>query len=223
MVLHDTESPHPAAEGGRPDAGHAAPHHFCARCSEELALYRGIPGPPKISNRRRILILVAILLSILMFAFAVVVMSTPRRFGSPIVLQLFVAHWAVITIVFLGVLLYMGRRRETPHPMALTSVQIYVLIGLACSWIVFIIAMLTQNGTACHTWKYSHLTCGFFTTVHVLSWFLAIILFLAAYATYRRAVTIHGTALVTVPAPPPPKVEAWRLSNIGDEEGAIKI
>jgi len=52
---------------------------------------------------------------------------------------------------------------------------------------------------------------GLFTTAHALAWFLIITLFGAAFATYRRAVNIHG-ALV----PNPAMISAWRLSDIAN-------
>jgi hypothetical protein len=51
------------------------------------------------------------------------------------------------------------------------------------------------------------------------------LVFSAAYATYRRAVAVHGTELVR--PPPPPMVPAWRLSGVADNEtiseGVLKI
>ncbi|KAJ6616854.1 hypothetical protein B0H10DRAFT_2035970 [Mycena sp. CBHHK59/15] len=98
----------------------------------------------------------------------------------------------------------------------------YTSLCLRCFTVVLVIAMVTQNTAACHHWGTSHAFCGLYTTSHVLSWFLAITLFGAAYAVYRRAVIIHGAALVPRPGPPP-LVAAWRLSDVADGEGAIKI
>ncbi|KAJ6560681.1 hypothetical protein B0H10DRAFT_2118966 [Mycena sp. CBHHK59/15] len=89
----------------------------------------------------------------------------------------------------------------------------YTSLCLRCFTVVLVIAMVTQNTAACHHWGTSHAFCGLYTTSHVLSWFLAITLFGAAYAVYRRAVTIHGAALVPRPGPPP-LVAAWRLSDV---------
>lgn len=86
----------------------------------------------------------------------------------------------------------MGRRRDSGHKLSRSIVQIQLLCALACSWIsthilstldthsprrrlclVFMIAMLTQNRSACE-WRSGPATCGLFTTVHVLSWFLIV-------------------------------------------------
>ncbi|KAJ7509714.1 hypothetical protein B0H11DRAFT_1256114 [Mycena galericulata] len=197
------------------------PPHFCTRCSSELESRQGHKDAKVNSHRhlfiiRLLLSILAILISCLMFAFAVVVLAASRYFHATRILQLFVALWTDVTITSLILLLYMGRRRETPHPLGRTTVQIYVLLGLACSWIIFMVAMLTQNEIAC---GWGSIICGFFTAVHVLSWILVITLLLAAYVTYRRAVAIHGSKIVVVPS----HVPAWRLSDIADGEGAIKI
>ncbi|KAJ7117489.1 hypothetical protein C8R44DRAFT_854368 [Mycena epipterygia] len=151
-----------------------------------------------------------------MFAFSVAEMSTGWRFLSPSILQTFVALWTDVTVIVLAVLLYMGRHREPRPKLGHAIVQIRVLCALACSWIIFLVAMISQNGIACG-WGFSHATCGLFTTVHVLSWFLLFVLFAAAYATYHRAVTIHGTVMVPLPAPPP-MIPAWYLASVADGE-----
>ncbi|KAJ7117474.1 hypothetical protein C8R44DRAFT_790795 [Mycena epipterygia] len=211
----------------RSDAGRSQPHHFCAHCSSHLESqdYRRFNS----WTHRHSLITAAIVLCCIMFALSVAEMCTVRRFTSPSVLQVFVSLWLYVTVSLLAVLLFMGRRQESSPMLGRTIVQIRVLCALACSWIIFMIAMATQNGTACERysafsrWGWaSDATCGLFTTVHVLSWFLFLILFAAAYATYRRAVTIHGAVLVPVPAPTP-LVPAWQLANIADGQGAIKI
>lgn len=89
----------------------------------------------------------------------------------------------------------MGRRRESRRKLGRTNVQIKVMSALAFSWIstqtsglhskhlltipvpVFMVAMMTQNREACHhnLWRPTSETCGFFTTVHILSWFLIIV------------------------------------------------
>jgi len=210
-------------EGQVPDVD--GTQHFCARCSSELELQHGYTDSKKKSNLRAKLIFVAIVLSFMIFAFAVAEMATAGYFDSPTILQLFVALWTGVTITILSFLLYMGCRRPSPdqsrHPLGRTPIQIYILCALAVTWIIFMIAMMTQNPVVCARW-YGPVPCGMFTTAHVLSWFLIIALFWAAYATYRRAVAIHGTSSVVIQTPPP-LVEAWRLSDVADGEGAIKI
>ncbi|KAJ7117476.1 hypothetical protein C8R44DRAFT_790804 [Mycena epipterygia] len=144
-------------------------------------------------------------------------MSTVHGFTSPSVLQIFVALWLYATVTLLAILLFMGRRQESSPMLGRTIVQIRALCALACSWIIFMVAMATQNGMACERWSWAaDATCGLFTTVHVLSWFLIFVLFAAAYATYSRAVTIHGVQVMVL-------VPAWQLANIADGQGAIKI
>ncbi|KAJ7117475.1 hypothetical protein C8R44DRAFT_879038 [Mycena epipterygia] len=206
----------------RSDAGRSQPHHVCARCSSHLES-QDYKGSNTWTHRHR-LIIAAIVICCIMFALSVAEMSTVRHFTSPSVLQVFVSLWLYVTVTLLAILLFMGRRQESSPMLGRTIVQIRVLCALACSWIIFMIAMATQNGRACqrYNWATSPATCGLFTTVHVLSWFLFLVLFAAAYATYSRAVTIHGAVMVPVPAPPP-LVPAWQLANIADGQGAIKI
>ncbi|KAJ6456062.1 hypothetical protein C8R45DRAFT_1034802 [Mycena sanguinolenta] len=128
------------------------------------------------------------------------------------------------TSVLLGLLLYAGRRPGAK--LGSTAIQIHVLCALAFAWILLLVAMVAQNVDECawHVygmrWGYRSTTtasCALITSADVITWFLVITLFAAAYATYRRAVMLHGTSTTTVP------VATWRLANAGDVEGAIKI
>ncbi|KAJ6517798.1 hypothetical protein DFH09DRAFT_233093 [Mycena vulgaris] len=206
-----------ASEGE--NASRSPPQHFCARCSSELESHQD-HKEPKPWTPRHILIIVAMVLSTLMFTFSVAEMATAYRFESPSILQVFVALWTDVTMSFLGLLLYMGLRHESRRKLGRTDVQIKAMSALAFSWIIFMLPMMAENPEACHGWRTTSETCGLFTTVHTLAWFLIIVLFGAAYATYRRAITIHGNRMVPLPAP---LVPAWRLSDIADSEGAIKI
>ncbi|KAJ7912849.1 hypothetical protein B0H13DRAFT_2659873 [Mycena leptocephala] len=115
--------------------------------------------------------------------------------------------------------LCMGRRRHSHRKLGRAVTQIRVLCALAFSWILLMFGMITQNvsDSVCGRWYGD--TCGLFTSAHVLSWILILTLLLAAYATYRRAVTIHGVVMVPLPAPPP-MVPAWHLSGVTDGEGS---
>ncbi|KAJ7625630.1 hypothetical protein FB45DRAFT_921887 [Roridomyces roridus] len=204
------------------------PQPFCARCTAELKIHEGVRlGDPKKSNLRLICIFVAMFISFLMFIFSIVSMSSAGQFHSSSTFLLclrrsgqILSHWKGILMLFVN-LLYMGRRR---YLLGRTSIQIYILCALAGSWLIFMIAMLAKNHNACTGWGPTGVSCGMFTTTHVLSWFLIATLCAAVYATYLRAVALHGTNLVAVEAPPP-LVEAWRLSNIDDavEMGGIVI
>ncbi|KAJ7464528.1 hypothetical protein FB451DRAFT_1263746 [Mycena latifolia] len=204
------------------NAGRSPPQHFCARCSSELQVHQD-HKETKPWTLRHILIIVAMILSCIIFILAIAEMSTAKWFESPSILQIFVTLWTDVTMTLLGLLLYFGRRSQVHRKWGRTAVQIKVLCVLGVSWIIFVIAMITQNTSACQRrrWRDATVTCGLFTTVHVFSWFLVITLFSAAYATYRKAVVTHGTNMV--PLPNPPMVAAWRLSNIADVGGAIKI
>ncbi|KAJ7464515.1 hypothetical protein FB451DRAFT_1263722 [Mycena latifolia] len=195
------------------DAGGAEAQHFCARCSSELGAHEDYKAS-KIWTLRHILIVVAFVLSSLLFFFAVLVL------GLGVLSQIFVVIWTIMTITALALLLYMGRRKSDGKLACLgcTSVQIRVLCTLGVSWILFIFAMVYWNKRACYVGPEA---CGLFTTINVLMWFLMIALFCAAYATYRRAIAIHGTTMV--PVPTSTMVQAWCISDIADSEGAIKI
>ncbi|KAJ7699041.1 hypothetical protein B0H17DRAFT_1049975 [Mycena rosella] len=194
--------------------------HYCARCSSQLESHQDNKESQPWTMRHS-LIIVAIILSSVIFIFSVVEMSTGRVFRGPSILQIFVVIWTDMTITFLALLLYMGRRRQAGRrKLGRTVAQVRVLCALASSWTIFMTIMMALNPRACG-WYSNDVVCGLFTTIHVFTWFLIITLFWAAYATYRRAVTIHGTNMV--PLPTTPMVSAWRLSNIADGEGAIKI
>ncbi|KAJ7509733.1 hypothetical protein B0H11DRAFT_1256819 [Mycena galericulata] len=146
---------------------HDRAQHFCARCSSELESQQGYKDHrDHVKSRRNFLLILAILLSCLMFAFSVVV-----SVFSLSILQVFVTLWTAGTVISLGLLLYMGRRRESRHPLGRTNVQIHALCGLACSWIIFMPALLGENITLC---QWGGLSCGFVTTIHVLAWLLII-------------------------------------------------
>ncbi|KAJ7455759.1 hypothetical protein FB451DRAFT_1564795 [Mycena latifolia] len=156
----------------------------------------------------------------MIFILAVAEVITGAGPRSPSILQIFVALWTDLTFTFLALLLYTASRREPSESLSRPAAQIFVLSGLGFSWIVFILAMLTQTLRACAG---DLVACSLFTTIHLLSWFLMITLFSAAYATYRMAADdSHGASMV-LPTAGPHFVEAWRLSNNADSEGAIKI
>ncbi|KAJ7185535.1 hypothetical protein C8R46DRAFT_381609 [Mycena filopes] len=187
--------------------------HLCTRCSAELNSNR----TPSKWTPRHILLLVAIFLSCLIFSLFVAQMAVNERAG---VHRVFVVIWTDVTATLLILLLYFGGRRHSHRKLNRTAVQIRVLCVLGLSWLALMAGIISDNvdRRACG-WSDS---CGLFTAAHVFSWLLIVVLFSAAYATYRRAVTIHGSALVPIPRAPP-MAPAWRLSSIADSEGSIKI
>ncbi|KAJ7613425.1 hypothetical protein FB45DRAFT_938329 [Roridomyces roridus] len=202
-------------------------HDFCVRCSSELETphgldVEGVGARRKPWNSRIICISGALLFTILLFSFSVVHMAAARRFLSPSVLVLFVALWLIVTFAALGLLLFMGAQHQR-HVLSRTTVQIRILLALGLSWIPFIVGLRLENHSACDGYYQNRLSCGMFTTVNVLSWFLVAGLLASAYATYHRARSLHGSELVPVVITP--LVPAWRLSNVGDGpgKGAIKI
>ncbi|KAJ7927517.1 hypothetical protein B0H13DRAFT_1970710 [Mycena leptocephala] len=208
-LLHNAEANLPSAK----HAGRSEPQHLCSRCSSELGLDSSFG-----ITFRLVLMSVAILLSVTIFSLLVAHMTI----GYTLVLSVFVTIWTGVTIAILIVLLCMGRRRHSHRKLGRTVTQIRVLCALAFSWILLMFGMITQNvsDSVCGRWQGDD--CGLFTSAHVLSWILILTLLLAAYATYRRAVTIHGVVMVPLPAPPP-MVPAWHLSGVADGEGSVKI
>ncbi|KAF7370262.1 hypothetical protein MSAN_00657300 [Mycena sanguinolenta] len=213
---------------GRPENSPSAPdpqaEHVCARCSAQLEPRNG--KEVKITWRL-ILILLANFFAITMFSLVVAQMAEARRAS---VVGVLAALWATSTVVVLGLLLYTARRPG--HKLGRTIVQIYVLCALAFTWILSLVGMITQNTRECawHWYRVSWgngrmssghyvntVSCALFTSADVLTWFLIITLLGAAYATYRRAITMHGTSTTMV------SVATWRLANAGEAEGAIKI
>ncbi|KAJ7792415.1 hypothetical protein B0H14DRAFT_2931411 [Mycena olivaceomarginata] len=149
---------------------------------------------------------------------------------KPNVITVFATIWTHVTIGVLFLLLWLGRRCYSHHRLGRTVTQIHVLCALAVSWLFLMAGIITLNtntNSMCGWHWYNRSDCRrLFYAAHAFSWILIITLFSAAYATYRRAVAVHGTELVR--PPPPPMVPAWRLSGVADNErptseGALKI
>ncbi|KAJ6456072.1 hypothetical protein C8R45DRAFT_580712 [Mycena sanguinolenta] len=217
---HSHPTPSPQAE------------HLCARCSAQREPRNDKGG--KITWRL-VLLLLAIFFSVTMFNLVVAHMAVA---GSASVVGVIVTLWTTSTIVVLGLLLYAGRRPG--HKLGRTAVQVYVLCALALTWIctqkqlpwnlphlrvvwppVLIVGVITQNVQECTwtRWGIHRASCALITSADVLTWFLVTTLFAAAYATYRRALAMHGKGTTTVSVPVP----TWCLASVGDVEGAIKI
>ncbi|KAF7344562.1 hypothetical protein MSAN_01938200 [Mycena sanguinolenta] len=184
--------------------------HLCSRCSNELDSYK--------TTLRHVLLYAALLWCILVFSLLVGHMAVGER---PNVITVFVAIWTHVTLVVLIVLLCVGRARYAHHKLGRTVTQIRVLCALGVSWLLLMAGIITLNvnpNSMCG-W-YNRGDCRkLFYAAHAFSWILVVTLFSAAYATYRRAVAIHGTTM-TIP-PPPPMVPAWRLSNVAETEGPM--
>ncbi|KAJ7169136.1 hypothetical protein C8R43DRAFT_119063 [Mycena crocata] len=115
--------------------------------------------------------------------------------------------------------MYFGRRHQSHHKLSRTVVQTYVLCALGFPWIFFVLGVVSLNssGDIC---GWNRRSCGLFTAAHFLSWVLVVVLFSAAYATYRRAVAFHGSTIVPVAS----SVAAWRISGVAEGPGGyIKI
>ncbi|KAJ6588821.1 hypothetical protein B0H19DRAFT_1057937 [Mycena capillaripes] len=193
-----------------PNAGHSPSQQLCSRCSSHLDSKSDSADHKMIL--RHILFAVAILLSVTIFSLLVAQMAV----NSP-----------DVTVSILAVLLHMGRRRNFHRKLGRTVTQIRVLCALAISWILLLVGMIAMNSSPsiCGRWWNAD-SCALYSSAHGLAWVLVVVLFAAAYATYRRAVAMHGT--VMMPIPVTPVVSAWRLSSIADSpatvtEGSIKI
>ncbi|KAJ6582004.1 hypothetical protein B0H19DRAFT_1061481 [Mycena capillaripes] len=162
----------------------------------------------------------AILFSIIVFSLLAGHMG--EEGGATAVGILATVIWTPVTVATLIFLLYMGHRRNSGRKFGRTTIQVLVLCGLAVFWLFLSGVMIPVNSHYCvlRAWVREE-SCHLFTAAHVFAWLLIVSLFSAAYATYRRAVNIHGNTLVPLPAPP--MVAAWRISNVADSEGVIKI
>ncbi|KAJ6456073.1 hypothetical protein C8R45DRAFT_1034832 [Mycena sanguinolenta] len=226
-----------------PEHSHPAPsppvEQCCARCSAHLE--------PRTGNitftRRFILILLAIFFSVAIFSLVVAQMAEGRRAS---VIGVLTALWTSSTIIVLGLLLYAGRRPGHKLGRTIVQVYVLCVLAFTCILLLVGIVSQNISICARHSypvrWSNGRTTwhsyadsvgCGLFTTADVLTWFLVITcessssfcfdapdnlqVFGVAYATYRRAVTIHGNNTTLVP------VAAWRLSSAGEVGGAIKI
>ncbi|KAJ7892736.1 hypothetical protein B0H14DRAFT_956056 [Mycena olivaceomarginata] len=194
---------------------HPLQEHLCTRCVHEVDA-AGDKTTLEITLRL-VSMSAACLLSITIFGLLVGHFTVGHR---PNVLTIFIAVWTDVTATSVLALLIMGRHRK----LGRTVTQIRVLSALAVSWIFLLFAMISQESSSDICGWRNYTNChGLFTAAHVLSWFLMITLFAGAYATYRRAISIHGTG--TVPLPGPPMIPAWRLSVVAENQGigSIKI
>ncbi|KAJ7699030.1 hypothetical protein B0H17DRAFT_1049956 [Mycena rosella] len=108
--------------------------HYCACCSSQLESHQDNKESQPWTMRHS-LIIVAIILSSVIFIFSVVEMSTARIFRGPSILQIFVVIWTDMTITYLALLLYMGRRRQAGRrKLGRTVAQVRVMCALASSW-----------------------------------------------------------------------------------------
>ncbi|KAF7360404.1 hypothetical protein MVEN_00770300 [Mycena venus] len=200
-----------------PNAGRSQPQtqaqqHLCSRCACEVDSdsYKITP--------RHILIFAAIVWCLTIFSLLVGHMAVGER---PKFTTVFVTIWTFVTLPILLVLLIMGHRRHSRHKLGRTVTQIRVLCALAVSWLLLVTGLITLNAnpsSTCGWWNRGDCR-KLLTAAHAFSWILIVTLFSAAYATYRRAVSLHGTAMVL--PPPPPMVPAWRLSGVADNEGPM--
>ncbi|CAK5276935.1 unnamed protein product [Mycena citricolor] len=132
--------------------------------------------------------------------------------------------------VFLLVLLLFRPRRPTLFTPTITQIQI--LTSLAIVWIVLL--MLTHAGKIATCRGNAGVlegvfelaveeldlelgqrmsTCALYRAEHWVMFVVPTSLLLGAFATYRRAVRVHGKGLVPLPVKTP-MVEAWRVSSI---------
>ncbi|KAJ7233562.1 hypothetical protein B0H12DRAFT_1327855 [Mycena haematopus] len=198
-------------EANQSNAGRS---HLCSRCSNELDPHHNFK-----LTMRLILILAALFWCITIFSLLVGHMAVGEK---PNVITVFVAIWTHVTVAVLIVLLCLGRRRHSDHKLGRTVAQIRVLCALGLSWLLLMAGMISLNAnpnSICDFHWYSNGTecLSLFSAAHAFSWILTVTLFLAAYATYRRALAIHGTTMV-IP-PPRPLVPAWRLSAVSENRG----
>ncbi|KAJ7066200.1 hypothetical protein C8F01DRAFT_696228 [Mycena amicta] len=200
------------AQIGTGNAEAERPVHVCARCASEIRAEH--PNDGVRVPARTALIWIASVFSTTLFILSIVVMALSYRFYAG---ELFVCLWAFTTQTVLFALLYAGwpRRRRPLPKLSKATAQIKVLCLLAFSWMPLATGAIVESHQAC-TWGY---LCGAFVWVDLLIWFLMIVLFGAAFATYRRAVKIHGKELVQNPN----KIPAWRLSEVNGVEGAVKL
>ncbi|KAF7360401.1 hypothetical protein MVEN_00770000 [Mycena venus] len=166
--------------------------HLCSRCTGEL------DSPEHRSTfettPRHVFMSVAILFCIIIFGLLVGHFVVGHR---PNVLTVFIVIWTDVTLVILAVLLNKGRRCHVQTKLGRTVTQIRALCALAVSWSFLVIGMLSEeNSSDICRWRYNADCRALFTAAHVFVWLLIATLFAAAYATYRRAVAIHGSTMV---------------------------
>ncbi|KAF7315977.1 hypothetical protein MIND_00114700 [Mycena indigotica] len=196
------------------------PVHVCARCATEMrggTTVEDPNGPGVKIHARGALLFVASALSLALFILSIVIMSMSYR-KYFFVGELFVCLWSFTTQVVLCALIYAGwpHRRKRMPKLSKTTAQIKVLCLLALSWIPLATGAIIETDDNACPWDS---ICAPFVLVNILIWFLMIALYGAAFATYRRAVKIHGKELVQNPQ----KIPAWRLSEVNGAEGMLKL
>ncbi|KAF7344574.1 hypothetical protein MSAN_01939500 [Mycena sanguinolenta] len=219
LLMDPENTPVPADLGS--DAGPSGSQtHLCSRCMREVESAVHVHRKPFEITVRVILMSVACLLCILIFALVVGHLAVGEK---PNAITVFLTIWTDVTLAIVCILLYMGHRHPE-HKLGRTVTQIRVLCALGVSWIFLLLAMMGLQFTRdaiCHGYWNDAGCRGLFIAAHVFSWLLMFTLFAAAYATYRKAVTIHGATMV--PLPETVMVPAWRLSGVAETEGSIKI
>ncbi|KAJ7625631.1 hypothetical protein FB45DRAFT_921889 [Roridomyces roridus] len=73
----------------------------------------------------------------------------------------FIALWLLITVVWLGTLLSRGNRYQQG------AIHTHIICGLACFWILFVVAIVAEDSSVCSP---SKLSCGLLTVLRILSW-----------------------------------------------------
>ncbi|KAF7308244.1 hypothetical protein HMN09_00672300 [Mycena chlorophos] len=198
-----------------------APVHVCARCASEIRGGVAFEDPHRRHHRitaRGLLLASSIIFCVVLFVLSIVNMATGYDF---FVGELFVCLWAFFTEFVVATLIYAGWRRRKVGKFMLklskNTTQIAVLCLLALSWIPITTGTIIEANRAC-SWGW-YRECTLFVLVDIFVWFLMIALSGAAFATYRRAVKMHGRELVDNPN----KIPAWRLSEVNSVEGAVKL
>ncbi|KAF7326234.1 hypothetical protein MKEN_00476100 [Mycena kentingensis (nom. inval.)] len=214
----------------------AVAEHLCTRCSKEMGVGAG-EEEMRLRNDLRLLVrnalvLVAALLALVLFILAVIDLAEVPWDIEPI--QIAVSVFSLpSTFILLALLGATSLATEAPPScekglrksrllarLRSTGIQIRILMNLAALWIGTSTFLAIRNSGAC----YRYYRCGIFTAEHALCWVVVAALVLATFLTYRRAVAIHGRALVPVVVMLP----AWKAAEVaarvpGGQEGGIVL
>ncbi|KAF7356242.1 hypothetical protein MVEN_00955700 [Mycena venus] len=190
--------------------------HQCVQCSSEKSAFSPHFLEHRMSWGRRLLYSSACISSCIFILSLAEFCAAGHRNRFTGIFQISVALSSFATSLILMILLRLGRTPGSQQRLARTDSQMFVLCGLGLTWIGFVCTLVAINEEVCR--RDSTGVCFLFVIENILCWSLFITMFGAAYAMYRRAVTLHGNEMVPMPNPPP-LVPAWRLSHISDSAG----
>ncbi|KAJ7801605.1 hypothetical protein B0H14DRAFT_2895079 [Mycena olivaceomarginata] len=170
--------------------------HRCAHCNSEGGATNDRQSQRVYGVRALIISAPCLVFAIFILAIAEVSMEHALLWAiqQTGLLQIVVAYYALGTFLTLIVMLRQEVRREPQEISTRTRPQIYVLCGLAFTWLGFTCGLVMSSSEACMCATCSGLglaMCTLFALVDAFAGILFITLFATAIALYRRSLILN--------------------------------